>query len=237
MLTTTSWPFGEPTWTLAFLSAKTAGNGDTQHFCVESKMPNASNAMVLTNPITIENSVGIARQMPRSTRQDWNPRRVNHAPTHSNVLTVGVTTKLTPTNVHFGDTDSIGNNTRKSTPRSVKTDQNQFVLKKTALLPNDYQKPQNLLSKCLQELSHCQYNPRNTSLFRHHSNPRTTLVRNPKDSEYFELQRGTSHEHLLSSQLNLLHKNSFKQQRFPKSHYLYQHSSFFSSFSFMQRHF
>ena len=101
--------------------------------------------------------------MPRSTRQDWNPRRVNHAPTHSNVLTAGVTTKLTPTNVRFGDTDSIENDTRKSMPRSVKTDQNQFILKKTALFPNDYQKPQNLLSKCLQELSHHQYNPRNPS--------------------------------------------------------------------------
>jgi len=39
------------------------------------------------------------------------------------------TTKPTPTNVRFGDTDSIGNTTRKSTPRSVKTDQNQFILK------------------------------------------------------------------------------------------------------------
>jgi len=61
--------------------------------------------------------------------QDWKPRRVNHAPTHSNVLTAGATTKPTPTSVHFGDTDSIGNGTRKSMPRSMKTDQNQFVLK------------------------------------------------------------------------------------------------------------
>jgi len=92
-------------------------------------VPNASNAMVLTNLNTIENLVGVARQIPRSTHQDWKPRRANHAPTHSNVLTVGATTKLTPTNVRFGDTDSIGNATRKSTPRSVKTDQNQFILK------------------------------------------------------------------------------------------------------------
>jgi len=112
-----------------FLSAKTAGNGDTQHFHVESKVPNASNAMVLTNPITIENSVGVARQTSRSTHQDWKPRRVNHAPTHSNVLTAGATTKLTPTSVRFGDTNSIENGTRKSMLRSVKTDQNQFVLK------------------------------------------------------------------------------------------------------------
>jgi len=90
---------------------------------------NASNATVLTNLITIENSVGVVRQTPRSTHQDWKPRRVNHAPTHSNVLTAEVTTKPTPTSVCFGDTDSIENSTRKSTPRFVKTDQNQFVLK------------------------------------------------------------------------------------------------------------
>jgi len=111
-----------------FLSTKTAGNGDTQHFRVESKVLNASNAMVLTNPITIENSVGVAKQMPRSTCQDWKSRRVNHAPTHSNVLTAGVTIKPTPTSICFGDTNSIGNGTRKSTLRSMKTDQNQFVL-------------------------------------------------------------------------------------------------------------
>jgi len=112
-----------------FPSAKTAENGDTQHFRVESKVPNASNAIVLTNPNTIENLVGVARQTPRSTHQDWKPRRVNHTPTHSNVLTAVVTTKPTPTNVCFGNTDLIGNGTRKSTPRSVKTDQNQFILK------------------------------------------------------------------------------------------------------------
>ena len=207
-----------------------------QHFCIESKMPNVSNATVLTNLITIENSVSVTRQIPRSTYQDWKPRRVNHAPTHSNVLTAGVTTKPTLTSVCFGDTDSIENGTRKSMLRFVKTDQNQFVLKWTALLSNDYQKPQKPFSKCLQELSHCQYNPQNTSPFRHHSNPRTTLVWNPKDSEYFDLRRRTSHGHLPSSQLDLFCKNSFRQQRFPKSHYLYQYSSFFSLFSFTQRH-
>ena len=199
-------------------------------------MPNAPNAMVLTNPITIENSVGVARQMLRSTYQDWKPRRVNHTSTHSNILTAGATTKPTPTSVCFGDTNSIENDTRKSTLRSVKTDQNQFILKWTVLLPNDYQKPQKPLLKCSQELSHHQYNPRNTSPFRHHPNSRTTLVQNPKDSEYFNLWRGTSHKHLPSSQLDLFCKNSFGQQRFPESHYLYQYLSFFSLFSFMQRH-
>ena len=147
MLATTSRPFREPTWTLVFLSAKTAGNGDTQHFCVESKVLNMSNATVLTNPITIENSVGIARQMPRLTCQDWKPRRVNHTPTYSNVLTAGATTKLTPTSVCFEDTNLIGNGTRKSMLRSMKTDQNHFILKWTTLLSNDYQKPQKPLSK------------------------------------------------------------------------------------------
>ena len=114
-------------------------------------------------------------------------------------------------------------------PRSMKTDQNQFVLKWMTLLPNDYQKP---LSKHSQKLFHCQYNSWNTSSFRHHPNPRTILVWNPKDSEYFELRREISHGYLPPSQLDLFYKNSFKQQRFPESHYLYQHSSFFSSFFF-----
>ena len=49
--------------------------------------------------------------------------------------------------------------------RSVKTDQNQFILTQMALLINDYQEPQNLFTKRLQELSYCQYPPRNFSPF------------------------------------------------------------------------
>ena len=149
---------------------------------------------------------------------------MNHAPTHSNILTAGETTKLTPTSVCFGDTDSIGNGTRKSMLRSMKTDQNQFVLKWIALLPNDYQKPQKPLSKRSQELSHCQYNPWNTSPFWHHPNPRTILVWNPKDSEYFDLRRGTSHRHLPTGSLS---------QEFLQTTKIFQESLPISTFVFL----
>ena len=182
MLETTSWPFGEPTWTPASHSVKTAGNEVMQHFHAESKVPNVSNATVHTNLNIIENLGGVAKQTPRLTYQGWKPRKENHAPTHSNTWIVAETTKQTPISVCFGGTDSIGNGIRGSTLRSMKTDQNQFVLKWIALLINDYQKPQNLFTKRSQELSHCQYPTWNISSFRHHLNPGTTMVWNPQDS-------------------------------------------------------
>jgi len=48
------------------------------------------------------------------------------------------TTKQTPISVRFEGTGSIGNGIRGSMLRSVKTDQNQFVLMGMALLINDY---------------------------------------------------------------------------------------------------
>jgi len=178
MSETTSRPFGEPIWTPASHSVKTAGSGDTQHFHAESKVPNVSNAMVHTNLNIIKNSDNVVKQTPRSTCQDWKPRKRNHAPTRSNAQIVMETAKQTPISVHFGGTGSIGNGIRGSMLRSVKTDQNQFILMWMALLINDYQKPQNLFAKCSQELSQCQYPPQNISSFQHHLNPGTTVVRN-----------------------------------------------------------
>jgi len=77
----------------------------------EFKGPNASNVMVPTNPNTTENLVGAARLMPKSTHLDWKPRKANCTSIHSNALTARATIKPIPTNVHFGDIDSIENGT------------------------------------------------------------------------------------------------------------------------------
>jgi len=103
-----------------------------QHSHAESKIPNASNAMGHTNLNTIRNLAGAARQMPRPTCQDWKQKKENYAPTYSSTRIAKETTKQTPTNVHFGNTGSIGNGIRRSTLKSMKTDPNQFVLKGTA---------------------------------------------------------------------------------------------------------
>ena len=149
MSATTSQPFREQTWTPVFPITKTAGNGSTQLFHAGSKVPSVSNVMVPTDLNTIENSVGVARQTPRSTRLGLKLRRGNHALTISNALTARATIKPIPISVCFGGTDSTENNTWTNMPRSVKTGQNQFVLKGIALLPNDRLKPQDLFSKCL----------------------------------------------------------------------------------------
>ena len=149
MSATISQPFGKQTWTPVFSSAKTAGNGGTQLFHTGSKVPSASNVMVPTDLNTIENSVGVARQMPRSTCLGLKSRRVNHALTLSNALTARAIIKLIQISVHFGGTDLTENSTWTNTPRSMKTGQNQFVLKGMALLSNDHSKPQDLFSKCL----------------------------------------------------------------------------------------
>jgi len=46
------------------LSARTVGSGGMQSFCAESKVPNASNAMVYTNPNIIKNLVSVAKLTP-----------------------------------------------------------------------------------------------------------------------------------------------------------------------------
>ena len=103
--------------------------------------------MAPINPNTIENSVGVARQTAKLTLLDWKPRKANHAPIHSNVLTARVTIKPIPINVYFGDTNSTENSTQENMLRSMKIGQNQFVLKGTALLTNDCAKSQNIFPK------------------------------------------------------------------------------------------
>ena len=138
-----------------------------------------SNAMDHTNWNIIENLVDAARLMPKSICQDWKQKKENHVPTHSSASTVEETILPTLINVHFGIISSIGNGIWENTVRSMKTDLNQFVLKRTALLTNDCGKYQDLFAKHLQELSLSQYPPRNLNPFQHHLNPGTPVVWNP----------------------------------------------------------
>ena len=147
-----------------------------QPFCAEFKVPNASNAMNHINPNIIANSDGVAKLTPRQTFQGWKPRKANLAPIYSSARIATVTIRQTPINVSFGDTDSIGNGTRGSTLRSGKTNQNQFVLKQTALLTNDRQKPQNIFAEHSQKFSHHHHSSRNINSVRHHLNPGTAIV-------------------------------------------------------------
>ena len=96
----------------------------------------------------------VVRQMRRQTLLDSRWRRENHVCTCSSAQTVGRTTKLTQTNIPFGGTNSIESGSKRNTPRSVKTGSSQFVLWRATNTNNDSTKPQNILTKCLQEPSH-----------------------------------------------------------------------------------
>ena len=69
-----------PTWTPAYCSAKTAGNGATLCFCAEFKEPDMSNAMACTSQNTIRNSVGAARPMTKSTHHDLRQKKGEPCP-------------------------------------------------------------------------------------------------------------------------------------------------------------
>ena len=213
MLATLSQPSEEPTWTLEFHSAKIVGSGVTWHSPARSKELGVSNVMVCTNRNTTENLVGVVKPTPRSTHWGWKPRKASHVLIRSSVWTAMVTTKPTPTCVRSGGTDLTGSGTKRDTLRSVSTDPNLFILKWTAPLPYDYQKPQDFFTKRLKEFSHCQYYPWIVNPLRHHINPRTPLVWNTKDSQLFELQRGSSHRICSSSQLDFVCQNSVRWQR------------------------
>jgi len=92
-----------------FPSAKTAGNGVTPLSHAEYKEQSVSSAIAPTSPNTTENSVGAAKLMLKLTHLDWKPKRVSHAPIHSNVPTAKEITKPTPTPACFGDIASIEN--------------------------------------------------------------------------------------------------------------------------------
>ena len=213
MSATSLQPSEEPTWTPEFHSAKTVGSGVTRHSPARSKELSVSNVIVCTNQNTTKNLVGVAKPTPRLTHQGWKPRKASRVLICSSVWTAVVTTKLTPTCVHSRGTDLTGSGTKRDMLRSVSTDPNLFVLKWTAPLPYDYQKPQDFFAKRSKELSHHQYYPRIVDPLRHHINPRTPLVWNMKDSQLFELRRGSSHRICSSPQLYFVCQNSVRWQR------------------------
>jgi len=72
-------------------------------------------------------SCGAAKQMTRSTCTVLKLRKGNYALIHSSVQIVKVTTKLTLTSIHSGNTDSIRTGTTKNKLKSMKTGTNQFA--------------------------------------------------------------------------------------------------------------
>ena len=146
-------------------------------------------ATVRTNWNTTGNLAGVAKLTPNLTRPDLKPKKAIHAPTPSNVQTAKETTKPTRTHVHSGDIVSIGNGTLRNTLRSVTTDRNPSALKQAARTNNDYKKSKNFFSKRSKEFYHHQHYTRIVYSVRHHSYPRTALVRNTENPECLQSQR------------------------------------------------
>ena len=146
-------------------------------------------AMVLTNPNTIGNLAGVAKLTPNLILPDLKPRKAIHAPTPSNVQTAKETTKPTRTHVLSGDIVSTENGTSRNTLRSVTTDQNPSALKQAARTNNDYTKSKNFFSKRSKEFYHHQHDTRIIYSVRHHSYPRTALVRNTENPECLQPRR------------------------------------------------
>ena len=87
------------------------------------------NAMALTSWSTIESLDGVVKPTTKLTHLGSKPRRANRAHIHSSAPIAKEITKLTPTLVHSGGTNLIGNGISRNTLRSMKTDQNSSVLK------------------------------------------------------------------------------------------------------------
>jgi len=84
---------------------------------------------------------------------------VNHAPTCSNIPTVGGIIKPILTNAHSGGTASTENGTRQNTLKSMTTGSNQFALRKATSRKYDFEESQNPFSECLEKPSYHQYHP------------------------------------------------------------------------------
>ena len=206
--TTSPW-WEVPTWIPEFPNARIAGNGATLLSHAISKEPNVLNAMALTSWSTIESLDGVVKPTTKLTHLGSKPRRANRAHIHSSAPIAKEITKLTPTLVHSGGTDSIGNGTSRNMLRSVKTDHNHSVLKQTVHSINDYSQTQNILTKRSQELAHHKRHPQNPFPLRHYLNPGTALVWNSKNSKLFKLWWWTSYRHLPSPQLDSVCKIPF----------------------------
>ena len=181
-----------------------------QCFLAESKDPSASSTMVLTSRKITINLDGAVRQTKKQILLDLKQRKGNHAHICSNVQTVGVTTKLTQICVCSKGIDSTRISNRRSMLRSVKTGSSRFTLWRVANFNNNHTKPQNLLAKCLKELTHHQHHSWDSKSSRYHLHPRTSLVQNPQNPQLIKLQRQSSNGNNTSSQLAVVHQNTFR---------------------------
>ena len=164
------------TWTQAYPNVRIAGSGVMWLFLAESKVPSVLSVMALTNPKTTVNLGDVARLMRRWTLLASRQRKANHAHTLSNALIAGRTTKLTPTNVHSGDTNSTENGNKRNMLRSMKTESSQFALQRAANRKYNSEKPQDFFTKCSQEPFHRQHYSQDPVTLWYSSYPRTPLV-------------------------------------------------------------
>jgi len=81
-------------------------------------------AIDYTSQNTTAISCGAAKQMTRSTCTALKLKKENHALIHLSVQIVKVTTKLTLTSIHSGNTDSIRTGITKNKLKSMKTGKN-----------------------------------------------------------------------------------------------------------------
>ena len=165
-----------------------------------------SSVMAPTSRNTTESSVGAAKQMIKLTHLDSKLREANLALTRSNAPTVKEIIKPTPFNVHFGDIASTMSSISESILRSMKTGRNHSVPMRTPSPINDCEQNQNFLAKCSQEFTRPQHNTRNSEPVRYHSNPKTSVVGNSKNSQLLKLRRRTPHWNLSSPKLDFLCK-------------------------------
>ena len=178
--------FKEQIWTQVCSSVKIAGGGATQHFLAEYRNLSVLNVMDLTNQRITTNSGGTAKQTKNYIHLVSKQRRVNHAPTCSNVPTVGEIIKPILTNAHSGGIASTENGTRWNTLKYMTTGSNQFALQKASSRKYDFEESQNPFSKHSEKPSYHQYHPQDTVILWHNLNPRTTIDHYPQGFQYFK---------------------------------------------------
>jgi len=166
--------------------------------------------MVLTSQKITMNLDSAVRWTKKQILLDSKQRKRNYAHIHSNVRTVRATIKPTQICVRSGGIDSTRSGNRRSMLRSMKTGSSWFTLWGAVNLNNDHTKPQNLLAKCLKELTHRQHHPWDSKPIWYHLHSRTSLVWNPQNPQLIKLWRWSSNVNNTSLQLAAVRQNSFR---------------------------
>jgi len=132
----------------------------------------------------IVNSVGATKPTKKQTHCTLKLKKVNHIHTHSSVLIVEAITRWTPIYVHFGNTSSIVSGTIKIILRSMKTEQNQFILL-WMISHNDLWHSKDFFSKCPEKFSNHQHYFRESNIFQHCLHLRTSMVSHLHNSKLY----------------------------------------------------